>query len=49
MSEKGLNRTMQYGNTIARDVNSRYLYGLNRTMQYGNAFPLPDLKEGKIV
>ena len=34
--KKGLNRTMQYGNSKEKIIPFKNKAGLNRTMQYGN-------------
>ena len=36
--QRGLNRTMQYGNTENKRTVVRLMFGLNRTMQYGNVY-----------
>ena len=36
ITDKGLNRTMQYGNTKYYIKKNKKLISLNRTMQYGN-------------
>ena len=36
-STLGLNRTMQYGNSIGTEKIYTLSFGLNRTMQYGNS------------
>ena len=37
--QRGLNRTMQYGNYFPTNILPRSYFCLNRTMQYGNEYP----------